>query len=164
MTDDPGACTERELTDPVSLCRPDGTLAPEAVGWARQPLVDCTLPGRWGRRKRWDFWSVVGPGFAMNLTYADVDYVGLGSVWFRDLEQGDEAAADVAVPLAGISLPDLLVVANLASSRSVGRRLVRQGGVRVDGEVQTDENRMFEAGISHEVRVGKRNAARVRLT
>ena len=68
------------------------------------------------------------------------------------------------MPLAGISLPDLLVVAGLASSRSVGRRLVRQGGVRVDGEVQSDENRMFAAGISHDVRVGKRNAARVRLT
>ena len=54
--------------------------------------------------------------------------------------------------------------AGLASSRSVGRRLVRQGGVRVDGEVQADENRMFAAGTTHEVRVGKRSAARVRLT
>jgi tyrosyl-tRNA synthetase len=71
---------------------------------------------------------------------------------------------EVSVPLAGISLPDLLVVAGLASSRGVGRRLVRQGGVRVDGEVQSDENRMFEAGITHEVRVGKRQAASVRLT
>ena len=70
----------------------------------------------------------------------------------------------VTVPLAGISLPDLLVSAGLASSRSVGRRLVRQGGVRVDGEVQTDELRMFAAGTDHEVRVGKRQAARVRLT
>ena len=88
--------------------------------------------------------------------------------WEREVGGGEGVSEleeiDVAVPLAGISLPDLLVVANLASSRSVGRRLVRQGGVRVDGEVQTDENRMFEAGISHEVRVGKRNAARVRLT
>jgi tyrosyl-tRNA synthetase len=70
----------------------------------------------------------------------------------------------VTVPLAGISLPDLLVAAGLASSRSVGRRLVRQGGVRVDGEVQTDELRMFAAGTDHEVRVGKRQAGRVRLT
>jgi hypothetical protein len=36
--------------------------------------------------------------------------------------------------------------------------------VRVDGEVQVDENRMFAAGIMHEVRVGKRSAARVNLT
>jgi hypothetical protein len=40
---DPGACTERELTSPVALCRPDGTLAPDAIGWARHPIIDCTL-------------------------------------------------------------------------------------------------------------------------
>ena len=96
---DPGACTEPELTAPVRLCRPDGTLDPAAVGWARRPLIDCTLPGSWGRRKRWDFWSVTGPGFAMNLTYADVDYLGLGDVWFRDLDSGDEATATAPSPL-----------------------------------------------------------------
>jgi tyrosyl-tRNA synthetase len=88
--------------------------------------------------------------------------------WEREVGGGEGVTeleeVDVTVPLAGISLPDLLVVTGLASSRSVGRRLVRQGGVRVDGEVQSDENRMFAAGISHDVRVGKRNAARVRLT
>jgi tyrosyl-tRNA synthetase len=90
--------------------------------------------------------------------------------WEREVGGGegitisDLEEVAVSVPLAGISLPDLLVVAGLASSRGVGRRLVRQGGVRVDGEVQVDENRMFAAGIMHEVRVGKRSAARVNLT
>jgi tyrosyl-tRNA synthetase len=88
--------------------------------------------------------------------------------WEREVGSGAGVSeleeVEVSVPLAGISLPDLLVVAGLASSRGVGRRLVRQGGVRVDGEVQSDENRMFEAGITHEVRVGKRQAANVRLT
>lgn len=97
---DPGACTEPELTEPVDLCRPDGSLAPEAVGWSRRPVIDCTLHGSWGRRKRWDFWCVTGPGFAMNLTYADVDYLGLADVWFRDLDAGDEATATAPVPLA----------------------------------------------------------------
>jgi tyrosyl-tRNA synthetase len=88
--------------------------------------------------------------------------------WEREVGGGEGVSeleeVEVAVPLAGISLPDLLVVAGLASSRSVGRRLVRQGGVRVDGEVQSDENRMFAAGMSHEVRVGKRTAAHVQLS
>lgn len=105
MSSDPGACTERELTAPVVLCRADGTLAPDAIGWARQPIIDCTLHGSWGRRKRWDFWCITGPGFAMNLTYAHVDYLGLADVWFRDLVAGDEATATVPVPLgAGMAL------------------------------------------------------------
>jgi hypothetical protein len=106
MTDDPGRCTERELTEPVALCRPDGTLSPDAIGWARRPLLDCTLHGSWGRRKRWDFWSVTGPGFAMNLTYAHVDYLGLADVWFHDLASGTSATATAPVPLGrGIALP-----------------------------------------------------------
>jgi hypothetical protein len=91
MGEQVGAGTERELVAPVALCEPSGRLAQDAIGWARSPLIDCSLPGRWGRRKRWDFWCVTGPGFAMNLTVADVDYLGLVDVWFRDLEAGAEA-------------------------------------------------------------------------
>jgi len=80
----PGACTERELLEPVALCTPAGRLSPEAIGWARAPLIDCTLRGSWGRRKRWDYWCITGPGFALSLTYADVDYLGLTDVWFHD--------------------------------------------------------------------------------
>jgi tyrosyl-tRNA synthetase len=63
-----------------------------------------------------------------------------------------------------MGLLDLIVAAGMAPSRSAARRLVTQGGVRVDGELQGDEARHFSAGESHEVRVGKRQAALVRLT
>jgi Protein of unknown function (DUF2804) len=106
VSDPAGACTEPEITAPVALCTPDGRLNPDAVGWSRRPLHDCTLPGSWGRRKRWDFWGVTGPGFALNLVYADVDYVGIADVWFHDFGSGDTAARSVPVPLArGVSLP-----------------------------------------------------------
>jgi len=97
--DEPGASTERELTEPVALCTPRGRLDPDAVGWARQPIIDCNIPGPSGRRKRWDFWNVVGPGFAMNLTYADVDYLGMADVWFHDFASGETATCTVPVPL-----------------------------------------------------------------
>ena len=104
---DPGAGTEREITRPVALCTPDGRLNPDAVGWSRRPLHDCALPGTWGRRKRWDFWGVTGPGFALNLVYADVDYVGIADVWFHDFGPGRRPPPSVPVPLArGVALPD----------------------------------------------------------
>ncbi len=86
-----GACTERELTGPVSLCTADGRLNPDAVGWSRAPLHDCALPGSWGRRKRWDYWAVTAPGCVFSLVYADVDYLGLADVWFCDLTTGATA-------------------------------------------------------------------------
>jgi len=39
---------------------------------------------------------------------------------------------------AGLALPDLLVRTGLAPSKSAGRRLVQQGGVRVNGDQATD--------------------------
>ena len=106
MEIDPGACTEREITAPVTLCTPDGRLNPEAVGWSRTPVHDCELPGSWGRRKRWDFWGLTGDSCAMNITYADVDYLGLVDVWFRDFATGATVSKTAPSPFASrVSLP-----------------------------------------------------------
>lgn len=105
MGPDEGVCTERELTAPVALCTPEGRLSADAVGWARQPVIDCALPGGWGRRKRWDYWAITGPGFACSLTYAHVDYLGLADVWFHDLAEDRTATKTAPVPFGrGLSL------------------------------------------------------------
>jgi len=86
--------------------------------------------------------------------------------WERRVVQGDvtaEAVIAFAIPPDGIDLPDLVVGAGLAASRSEVRRLVQQGGVRIDGKVETNELRRFSADGAVEVRVGKRKAAHVEL-
>lgn len=99
---------EREIVESVRLCEPGGRqLAIDAVGWSRTPLHDCNLAGAWGRTKRWDYWAVLAPGLAVAVTYADVDYLGMASIWWADLNTGTNGGRDVTVPLArGISLPD----------------------------------------------------------
>jgi hypothetical protein len=119
---EPGTCTEREITEPVALCAPDGRLSPDAIGWARQPLIDGSLPGRWGRRKRWDFWSVTGPDLACNITVADVDYLGLVDVWFRDLRDGAEATKVAVRPFGAPA--ELAPVAGRSSVVHRGRLFV----------------------------------------
>jgi hypothetical protein len=49
------ATHERELTEPVDLCTPDGELDPAALGWSRRPLHRANLHGRFGINKRWDY-------------------------------------------------------------------------------------------------------------
>jgi tyrosyl-tRNA synthetase len=86
--------------------------------------------------------------------------------WERRVVQGDvtaEAVIAFAIPPDGIDLPDLVVGTGLAASRSEVRRLVRQGGVRIDGKVETNELRRFSADGAVEIRVGKRKAAHVEL-
>ena len=85
---DPGTCTEREIAPPVSALYPRRAPEPRCRRAGRAGRSTTGLPGTWGRRKRWDFWGVTGPGFALNLVYADVDYVGIADVWFHDFGAG----------------------------------------------------------------------------
>ncbi len=99
---------ERELTEPVDLCTPDGArLNPDAVGWSRVPLHTANLRGRWGRTKRWDYWAVVSRDLAVAITYADVDYLGMATVWWADLRTGECGGVEPLLPLGrGVALPD----------------------------------------------------------
>lgn len=137
MTDraaDSGRCTERELTETVDLCRPDGRLHPDAVGWSRQPLHRCGLPGSWGRRKRWDYWCVTAPGVVLSVTLADADYVGIADVWFLELATRRVVTRSALVPFArGLSMPDVV---------GGGSMRVERGGFRVSIEEEDGGTRL----------------------
>ncbi len=102
------ATHEREITEPVRLCLPDGrTLDPAARGWSRLPLHDANLHGGWGRTKRWDYWAVLAGDLVIAVTYADVDYLGMATVWWYDMATGESGGVDANVPFArGLELPD----------------------------------------------------------
>lgn len=97
---------EREITEPVDLCLPDGTLNQDAVGWTRRPLHRANLRG-WGRTKRWEHWGVVTPRHVIGVTMSSLDYAGVHGLYLRDLETGEEVVRDAVVPLArGVHLPE----------------------------------------------------------
>jgi len=99
---------EREITEPVDLCTPDGrSLAPAARGWSRFPTLTANLRGVWGRNKKWDYWAILAGDLVVAVTYADVDYLGMASVWWCELPTGRTGGRDHNGPFArGISLPD----------------------------------------------------------
>lgn len=103
---DPRVLQEREITHPVTLSRADGTVNPEAVGWSRQPLHDCTLRG-WGRNKRWEYWGISSDTHFLAVTYSSIDFLGILGIWFLDFETRQTTKVDLAVPGAiGVKLPD----------------------------------------------------------
>ena len=57
---------------------------------------------------------------------------------------------------AKLSLVDLLYETGLAGSKSEARRLIEQGGVRVDGEVKTDPKEQVTPQNNMRIQVGKR--------
>ncbi|HNW36912.1 MAG TPA: tyrosine--tRNA ligase, partial [Candidatus Ozemobacteraceae bacterium] len=77
-------------------------------------------------------------------------------------EQIDEMT--VACPSEGITLIKVLVQSGLAPSGGEAKRLVQQGGVRIEQEKCTDGGRLFKAGETFVLQAGKRNFKRIILT
>jgi len=61
-----------------------------------------------------------------------------------------------------IWLPKLLVMTNLTSSTSEGRRLIGQGAVRIDGQKVTDRDAEIAISDGMVIRVGRRKFIRIR--
>jgi len=82
--------------------------------------------------------------------------------------QQREIPADISeIELAGngkgLALPRLLKEAGLTASTSEAMRLIKQGGVRIDGEKAEDPTLEIPAGGSRVFQVGKRKFMRVRI-
>ncbi len=114
---------ERELTEPVALTLPNGTLNPAAVGWARRPLVDTSgIDQRhyWGRNKRWEYWAVTTPTHVLALTVSSIDYAAVNEVWVLDRRTEQTwGSAQTLVPSRGVQLPPSLNE-GVASARAKG--------------------------------------------
>jgi len=55
-----------------------------------------------------------------------------------------------------VNLLDLLVKAELATSKSEARRLVEQGGISIDGEKKTNPNELIKISDSIKIKKGKK--------
>lgn len=76
---------EKEITEPVDLCLPDGRLNPAAVGWSRRPLHRANLQG-WGRNKRFEYWCVTTPDLVAAINISHSDYRVTLATFFLDLK------------------------------------------------------------------------------
>ena len=63
----------------------------------------------------------------------------------------------------GMPLPRILKEAGLTTSTSEAMRLIKQGGVRIDGEKAEDPALEIPSGESRVFQVGKRKFLRIRI-
>lgn len=75
-----------EITQPVNLCDASGRLNPEAKGWSRHPYHIGNLKGRPLRKKKWDYWCIIGERCAFSATMAHIDYGGGGAAYLLDFD------------------------------------------------------------------------------
>lgn len=80
---------QHEITSAIPLLDEGGNLT--QAGWARSllPVYDrAKVRGGATRLKEWDYYLVMGDGFAVALTIADNAYMGLDSISFLDFQEG----------------------------------------------------------------------------
>lgn len=121
------------ITEPVDLCLPNGRLNPQAVGWTSTPLHRANLRG-WGRTKRWEYWCVQTPDWALSVTVSDIDYLSLHQVWFADFTTGEQIDTSAIVPLVGKPI---------LADRSGARASAQTKALRIDLIPNTDGVRLL---------------------
>ncbi len=78
---------------------------------------------------------------------------------FQDREDPEEMPDYKLVP--GTTLLEVMVESGLVKSKSEGRRLIKQQGVRLDGYIQDDQNMVLDISEPQVLRVGKRRFMRL---
>ncbi len=96
--------------------------------------------------------------------YHDSDAAETAAVQERKIHTGEALPSDMPVlrvPAGEYGIPELLLKAGLVASKGEGRRLIQNGGVRVDGEKVGDIKARMDIRASHVIQCGKRNFVRV---
>ncbi|MFH1537477.1 MAG: DUF2804 domain-containing protein [bacterium] len=141
--------TEKELSEPVALCRRNGSLNPAAVGWSRRPLQTCNLRGRWPRKKKWNYWCVLDGRFAFSATIADVDYLGLAAVYFLDFEKRELLELTLPLPFgAGLSMGERVEEDVVFETKKLGISLKQlEGAIRIQAKAPSMQEKKLAADI-----------------
>lgn len=90
---------EREITENVKLCDAKGQLNPEAIGYARKPLIESNLKGNFMRKKKWNYWCVFGDEIMFSATISQMDYATVCFVYFLNYETQRFFEKTVVIPL-----------------------------------------------------------------
>ena len=127
---------QHEITRPIPLLDAQGNLT--EPGWARRllPAYDrSAVRGGRTRRKEWDYYLVMGEGFALALTIADNSYMGLISASVLEFEKPWEQTTTVltAFPMGKYGLPE---------TSSAGDTLYGDKRVQMAFQVQPGERRL----------------------
>lgn len=90
---------EKEILETTPLCDRKGNLNPEAIGFARKPLIDCNLSGHFMRKKKWNYWCVYGEDILFSATISHLDYAAVCFVYFLEYETQRYFEKTITIPL-----------------------------------------------------------------
>lgn len=97
---------EREIIDPVLLCDRKGRLNPEAIGFARRPLIQSNLTKNFMRKKKWNYWSVFGEDVLFSAAISHLDYAVICFVYMLHYETQRFFEKQLLIPMGRVKMPE----------------------------------------------------------
>lgn len=152
-----------ELTEPIPLLNPDGTLL--ARGWARTPLIQYNpeyIPHNMKHRKKeWDHYTIVTPRFAFAMTISDISFATFASYEVIDFETEElQSGVDIMIGSHGTFPPSPLESAYYQHGLSYMNIEYEQGTRTITSNIEKSLfGGGFECEISIEQAAGDENPA-----
>lgn len=98
---------EKELTKPVLLCDHKGQLNPEAIGYARRPIIQSNLRKNFMRKKKWNYWSIFGEDILFSTMISHYDYAAVCFVYLLNYETQRFIEKKIIIPTGrGVKMPE----------------------------------------------------------
>jgi hypothetical protein len=141
---------EREIVGPTSITDRDGRLVRDAVGWARHPIFECRLAPDLPRVHRWNHWCLTTRTHLLQITIADVGFLGLVIVTIIDLARPSPIER-IYARLGGlpIALPDTPGGDIVLKARRLALSMITRGEqMHVEGDVRTLFGRRITIDLS----------------
>lgn len=146
---------EREIVELTRLCDKKGNLNPEAIGFARKPIIDCNLSGHFMRKKKWNYWCVYGEEILFSVTISHFDYAAVCFVYFLEYETQRFFEKTITIPLGSkLKMPERVLEPIQFSNSEMTIHITyfqNQTHLKVTSNHFDDETLSAELTISHPV-------------
>lgn len=140
---------ERELTEHVKLCDAKGQLNPNAIGYAKKPLIESNLKGNFMRKKKWNYWCIFGDEIVFSATICHLDYAAVCFVYFLNYETQRFFEKTIMVPYSRyLRLSESVLDTSLFRSESLTvHSLYEDGTTRLTVDVPEFDGESLKASI-----------------
>lgn len=144
---------EREITEPVVLCDNKGQLNPEAIGFARYPIIQSNLTKNFMRKKKWNYWCIYGENLLFSATISHIDYAAVCFVYILDYETQRFYEKQITIPIGrGVKMPDdVLETVAFKNDNLTVQMMHMQGETHLSVTIPDFDNEILHADlhISH---------------
>ncbi|MHA6258898.1 DUF2804 domain-containing protein [Sporosarcina sp. CAU 1771] len=140
---------EREITEPVELCDNKGLLNPEAIGFARQPIITSNLSKNFMRKKKWNYWCIYGENLMFSVTISHIDYAAVCFVYMLDYETQRFYEKQVTIPLGrNVKMPEeVLETVKFTNDHLTVQMIYLQGETHLTVTIPDFDNEVLHADL-----------------